>query len=148
MKEMHNIRLDVQLREQIKTRAATCGNAWTKQLQLDLSALYDVENPIESEPAQLTLLRKHAKSCGITIQDLLERCVAVIQIQTQPQMKAVNMTQEEFDRATSVHAPVDTTLPPPVPAPWMGEGNPAQGGSLEKFKATPLKFDASTGTMG
>ena len=92
MKEMHNIRLDVQLREQIKTRAATCGNAWTKQLQLDLSALYDVENPIESEPAQLTLLRKHAKSCGITVQDLLERCVSIIKIQ--PVLQLVETVEE------------------------------------------------------
>lgn len=106
MKEMHNIRLDVQLREQIKTRAANCGNAWTKQLQLDLSALYDVENPIESEPAQLTLLRNHAKSCGITVQDLLERCISIIKIQpVVPQENNDSMDVERFRQ------PMQTTIP-------------------------------------
>lgn len=126
---MHNIRLDVQLREQIKTRAATCGNAWTKQLQLDLSALYDVENPIESEPAQLTLLRKHAKSCGITVQDLLERCVSIIKIQ--PVLQLVETVEESDSFAVAFPTFIPTL-----------EGEKPSADEILKNISTTFKFSA------
>lgn len=83
MKDTHNIRINTTLREAIRLRGAHNGFAWTKQMHVDLEELYAM-NPANTDNALQVVLQKHADSCGITLLELMQRCVSVLQIQVAP----------------------------------------------------------------
>ena len=81
MQETHNIRIETTLKERIRANGERNGNAWTKQMRLDLESLYAVDPYKASpfgEPAYITNLRLLAESLGMSTYELCSLLASLV----------------------------------------------------------------------
>lgn len=120
MQETHNIRIETTLKDRIRINGERNGNAWTKQMRLDLESLYAVDPYKASpygEPAYITSLRLLAESLGMSTYELCSLIESVVR-----GIRGAKASLVITPPVTTQEAPQSSHISAPTPSPWEREG--------------------------